>query len=760
VLYSIDSGIMIGHRSGAGGARGGPGGPAKRLKITLRKAKPSLPADFLESSWNALEAAVRAIQERRPVEQSREELYHMVEGLCMHKQAEELCRRLETVLERHIKASLRSLVGQTPDHAAFLELVTDMWQNYCQQMHSIRSIFLYLDRSYIIGEPSLRSLWDIGLRMFRKDLGNAPEVESKVIRGFLDLIARERSGESVNQSTGTCVVRMLVALDLYESKFEKVLLDESRTFYRAESSSLLEQSQVPDYLRHVDRRLDEEKQRVARYLDPQTRIPLVRVCEQELVNEHVPVLLEKGFDTLMREKRTEDLGRMFVLFKRVDALVKMRAALSEYVKRRGEQIVQNQDAAKEKEMVPALLQLMEDLMELQRTAMQGNEDFDRTIRDAFETFLNSRGNRPAELIAKYIDRQLRSGVKGAGGDEAIEALLEKVVVLFRFLSAKDVFEAFYKKDLAKRLLLGRSASTDLERSMITKLKTECGSRFTNRLEGMFKDMDISRDNMTQFEKSPAYLQRGFDTEIHVNVLSTSNWPVYPVMKSLRLPERMVQCEAAFEKFYSGAEGMFKGRRLTWQHSLGHCILRADLPLGRKELEVSIYQAVVLVLYNDMPGAQELTAAVLKERTGMEDGELHRTLLSLGSPQARILLREPKASVRDPIKPTDTFAINTAFKSDRIRIKINSIQIKETSTENKETHERVQQDRQYQVDAAIVRIMKARKTLGHEALIEELFRQLRFPATVPLIKQRIASLIDREYLERSSPPPKSEYKYLA
>ena len=35
---------------------------------------------------------------------------------------------------------------------------------------------------------------------------------------------------------------------------------------------------------------------------------------------------------------------------------------------------------------------------------------------------------------------------------------------------KDVFEAFYKKDLAKRLLLGKSASFDAEKSMLLKLK--------------------------------------------------------------------------------------------------------------------------------------------------------------------------------------------------------------------------------------------------------------------------------------------------
>ena len=66
---------------------------------------------------------------------------------------------------------------------------------------------------------------------------------------------------------------------------------------------------------------------------------------------------------------------------------------------------------------------------------------------------------------------------------------------------KDVFEAFYKKDLAKRLLMGRSASSDAEKMMISKLKAECGAAFTNKLEGMFKDVDLSRDALASFRNS-------------------------------------------------------------------------------------------------------------------------------------------------------------------------------------------------------------------------------------------------------------------
>jgi cullin-4 len=82
--------------------------------------------------------------------------------------------------------------------------------------------------------------------------------------------------------------------------------------------------------------------------------------------------------------------------------------------------------------------------------------------------------------------------------------------LFRFIQGKDIFEAFYKKDLAKRLLLGKSASIDAEKIMLSKLKsgnaffdhdfTECGPGFTMKLEGMFKDMEISKEIMNTFKE--------------------------------------------------------------------------------------------------------------------------------------------------------------------------------------------------------------------------------------------------------------------
>lgn len=62
---------------------------------------------------------------------------------------------------------MESLQGQTPDCNAFLQLVDQKWQDHGASMLTLRNVFLYLDRSFVLQTPSLRSIWDMGLELFR-----------------------------------------------------------------------------------------------------------------------------------------------------------------------------------------------------------------------------------------------------------------------------------------------------------------------------------------------------------------------------------------------------------------------------------------------------------------------------------------------------------------------------------------------------------------------------------------------------------------
>lgn len=236
--------------------------------------------------------------------------------------------------------------------------------------------------------------------------------------------------------------------------------------------------------------------------------------------------------------------------------------------------------------------------------------------------------------------------------------------------------------------------------MIVKLKSECGSNFTGKLEGMLKDIDLSRDLKEQVHHMPTtYLESLFllfllgmgivfvlfkqyarylaeapalntgrrEIDCEFQVLTTGYWPANSHI-DIHLPMEIVPYQDRFKAYY---DEKFQGRRLMWPYALHRCIVTARFPRARKELELSLYQTVVLLCFND---TDQLTVSQLAERTNLEAGELQRTLMSLsvGPPGTRVLTKEPKGK---DVSPTDTFSYNASFTSKQFRIKINTIQVR-------------------------------------------------------------------------------------
>ncbi|XP_017356648.1 cullin-4A [Cebus imitator] len=666
-------------------AKPGGAGGSKKLVIKNFRDRPRLPDNYTQDTWRKLHEAVRAVQSSTSIRYNLEELYQAVENLCSHKVSPMLYKQLRQACEDHVQAQILPFREDSLDSVVFLKKINTCWQDHCRQMIMIRSIFLFLDRTYVLQNSTLPSIWDMGLELFRTHIISDKMVQSKTIDGILLLIERERSGEAVDRSLLRSLLGMLSDLQVYKDSFELKFLEETNCLYAAEGQRLMQEREVPEYLNHVSKRLEEEGDRVITYLD----------------------------------HSTQTFGTAIVI-----------------------------NPEKDKDMVQDLLDFKDKVDHVIEVCFQKNERFVNLMKESFETFINKRPNKPAELIAKHVDSKLRAGNKEAT-DEELERTLDKIMILFRFIHGKDVFEAFYKKDLAKRLLVGKSASVDAEKSMLSKLKHECGAAFTSKLEGMFKDMELSKDIMVHFKQHMQNQSDSGPIDLTVNILTMGYWPTYTPMEVHLTPE-MIKLQEVFKAFYLGKHS---GRKLQWQTTLGHAVLKAEFKEGKKEFQVSLFQTLVLLMFNEGDG---FSFEEIKMATGIEDSELRRTLQSLACGKARVLIKSPKGK---EVEDGDKFIFNGEFKHKLFRIKINQIQMKETVEEQVSTTERVFQDRQYQIDAAIVRIMKMRKTLGHNLLVSELYNQLKFPVKPGDLKKRIESLIDRDYMERDRDNP-NQYHYVA
>lgn len=228
---------------------------------------------------------------------------------------------------------------------------------------------------------------------------------------------------------------------------------------------------------------------------------------------------------------------------------------------------------------------------------------------------------------------------------------------------------------------------------------------------MFKDIELAREEISSYRAMLEERQTKSPVDLTVNVLSASAWPSYPD-SAIEIPSNIQGAMTGFEAHYKSKH---TGRRLAWKHGLAHCQLRSTFPKGNKEIVVSAFQAIVLLHFNDRDAGEPVSYAEIQAATNLDDTELQRTLQSLACARYRVLIKNPRG--RD-VSRTDTFTVNQSFTDPKYRIKINQIQAKETRQENKETHERVAADRNFETQAAIVRIMKSRKKITHAELISE------------------------------------------
>lgn len=463
--------------------------------------KPIQPTDLFIGKSQMLETATVSVQHDRPTSASFETLYNSVVDLLKPQFAKHLCEKLDQLIDEHTRAVLSQFNQNDLEAMHFLRQMNECWRDNCRQLCMIRGIYSFLDRKYVLSNSSIMSIWDLGVEKFRLYFTNNTIIQKRTVQEILNLIEQERHGSIIDRGLVKDLLDMMSSLSVYKTLFERRFLEETERLYKTESHRFVNELDVPAYLKYVNKIIEDETERSRYYLESLTQMPLIGTVEKELIENHMSFILSKGLDLLLDDMRMADLKLLHLLLGKVpNGLTELCNYFNKHIKQRGRVIVMNLD--KDKTMVQDLLHFKGRMDQVVNECFQKQERFVYSLKEGSEYFINQRPNKPAELIAKFIDSKLRAGNKESTEDE-LENILDQILILFRFIHGKDVFEAFYKKDLAKRLLLNTSASVDAEKSMLSKLKQECGAAFTGKLEGMFKDIELSKDMMTSFKKSYA-----------------------------------------------------------------------------------------------------------------------------------------------------------------------------------------------------------------------------------------------------------------
>ncbi|KAH0733608.1 hypothetical protein KY289_004796 [Solanum tuberosum] len=641
--------------------------------------------DFMQRGITKLKNILEGLPEPQFSSEDYMMLYTTIYNMCTqkppHDYSQQLYDKYREAFEEYITTTVLPSLREKHDEFMLRELVK-RWSNHKVMVRWLSRFFHYLDR-YFIARRSLPGLNEVGLTCFRDQVYQ--ELNGKVRDAVISLIDQEREGEQIDRALLKNVLDIFVeigmgSMDYYENDFEAAMLKDTAAYYSRKASNWILEDSCPDYMLKAEECLKREKDRVSHYLHSSSETKLLEKVQHELLSVYATQLLEKdysGCHALLRDDKVEDLSRMYRLFSKIPrGLDPVANIFKQHVTAEGTTLVkQAEDAASNKKaekrdvvglqeqvFVRKVIELHDKYLAYVNNCFQNHTLFHKALKEAFELFCNKgvAGSSSAELLATFCDNILKKGGSEKLSDEAIEETLEKVVKLLAYISDKDLFAEFYRKKLARRLLFDKSANDEHERSILTKLKQQCGGQFTSKMEGMVTDLTLARENQASFEE---YLSNnpianpGID--LTVTVLTTGFWPSYKSF-DLNLPAEMVRCVEVFKEFY---QTKTKHRKLTWIYSLGTCNINGKFEPKTIELVVTTYQASALLLFN---ASDRLSYQEIMTQLNLSDDDVVRLLHSLSCAKYKILNKEPSTKT---VSPTDVFEFNSKFTDKMRRIKI-------------------------------------------------------------------------------------------
>lgn len=674
-------------------------------------------------------------------------------------------------------ANERRLTGER-----FLKGLKDSWEDHNQCMNMTTDVLMYMDRAYCKDnhKPTIFTS-TMGLfrdHILRSKMGASEDsnlltfdILNSVV---LDQIHMERDGDIIDKNLIRSCMYMLEGLyetdeeneneKIYLTVFEEAFLKQSEIFYQKECDALLRESDASTWLRQTAKRLVEENDRCGTTISQLSDAKITRVVENELIRAHLSEFITmegSGVRAMIDNDRFHDLELLYRHIKRIDEkkellqnalqsrVVEMGSDINKSILATNFAVTTNQAAAAEapqdgalKTKVPPpnaaaqqtaaaikwvdeVLLLKDKFDKIWKDCFAGDKVLETALTRSFSGFINVFP-RSSEYVSLFIDDNLKRGIKGKTEVE-VDQVLDKATTLLRYITDKDMFERYYKKHLARRLLLGKSESGEVERQMISRMKQEIGNYFTNKLEGMFKDMTLSEELTSGYRTHIQKLGDVDKTQIDlgVSVLTSNFWPMEVMggaasrsedgtRQAINWPAEVKSLQDSFTKYYLKERN---GRQLSWLGFTGTADMRCVFPsiagkegvLGRErrhEITVSTSSMVVLLLFNNLTHGETLSFEEIQQRTLIPAAELVRILTALAIlPKARVLTKDPATKL---VKPGDRFAFNESFTSKAVKIKaptITAVNKVEADDERKETEGRNDEQRAGVIEACVVRIMK-------------------------------------------------------
>eukprot|EP01119_Soliformovum_irregulare_P016219 TRINITY_DN4668_c0_g1_i1.p1 TRINITY_DN4668_c0_g1~~TRINITY_DN4668_c0_g1_i1.p1 ORF type:complete len:780 (-),score=286.20 TRINITY_DN4668_c0_g1_i1:47-2386(-) len=729
--------------------------------------------------------------------------YNSVFQLAIAQHEERMYVELSKIFEKFVFGQSKKIFAKTNGELMLKEYLK-LFGDFTKTAISVSRICRYLQRYWIPGNLGktpqsieVREIYPLALVMWRQHCFDP--IKDKLIPSLLDILDQDRNGNKQDKNLIRNMVQSYIEFDkvgsnegqqFYEKDFENRYLERLKHFYTAESTQFLNANGVSLYLKKAEERIAEETHN-AEYLGTyhaSSNPKIQKALDESLIERHMEAL-QADFLRMLKEDQNEDMRRLFDLLHRVtNGLPSTADTFQVYLIGEGSKKVAEQKARPLKDALANAVPFVKNLMEfydkyykLVQGCFSGHSLFKTALDKAFREIMNQESgtfNIP-RLLNFHIDSIIKGKEKDVSTEDEIDEILQRLVNLFSYLQDKDEFFEYFRKALCKRLLSKtKQYNENGEKSFLSKLKAQSGDAAIRKLQGMFTDVqdESINENKSKFENFNSGSSKVGTVDLDVQVLNESHWPISGTQKfPLLLETQLQKCQAKFQEFYDKTT---EKRKLQWLYNYGTVTLSARFTNSKLPIQLVLtpLQASILMCFNQnvklsfeelmaalWPTTTARTVLTTSQNTGAtHDMSLEEILRFAVQPlvyfKYKLLSKEKDEDPKkEDVSRSDVFMLREKIPAKKLprKVVLPAGSAKQIQVETAEGRDVVLKQREFEIDAAQVRVMKARNRLDWNQLQVEVINILkeRFQPDAKMLKKRLESLIDRKFFERDENDPK-------
>lgn len=730
--------------------------------------------------------------------------YHFSEYLSScntHDICSELCKRMCALLRRVVQ-DLRNAVLSLSG-SSLLEFHKRAWSLYESLQRNVCVSQLELHHCSLLPKPKPALLRSLIARIWVQNFYE--QVNENITAALLDLTEQIRNGDVIDRTLIESVFSSYSFLgnphcrrdgpDVYIKELHEKILAQTTAYYQKKSHKFLQRYSFNDYMTQVEDWLRSEQQIICTVLAP-FGINTLEMCRTALIKDHLeafriefPHLLQKSemhrlscfyslisqcsdaldniqdllaheihrrFALLKNEAQTRGLVYLEVMnstYKQIEAFAGSYTTNLETVKRvvveilesyfyeQGLEAVDNyKDAAISDPgiVVRAFLESRKQLRSMLHSCPRFYS-MDICVENACKKLLNesalasSKPGGAPELVAQHLDTLLRRSKY----DE-----LNSVIIIVQYLGDKDAFAKLFRILFTKRFLSRHFNVEDRVLDFFITLKRSYGIESMKHFQHMFMDVRNFQILNKEFRETPTYVDdHGFD--FSVCILRLGAWPIAPQTTMCTLPFILDRTLESFAAFY---RNKYRNQKLLWLYETSKGVLTTNCFRRRYVLQATTLQMAILLQFND---SESIGVQQLHQSTRLDLNVLQYVVNSLLKEKLLLYSGESDFSTAD-LKSDAFISLNSEYTNKKAVINIaQGVKLK-PEVKRAETEARADNsiDRKNAIEAVIMKVMKAHRTLQHDDLIAKVLGQIVcFMPTIATIRSCIENLLVRDFIGR-------------